>query len=365
MDSMPNDTSSNGDGVVPVYDHNEPTYTLFGGQYRCTGGFLKQKPCSESFGRKCDYERHKRRHAINEDDLKLPCVEWQTDFPDCPFKTHQMTGLRRHIRTHYGNKNQMCSHCPLGFVDQSALLRHRKEMHDYVPNNKKINTSSGPISKPQPSSNARNNVSPELRKSTTAKKHAKASRSESLARNRSSNTTVSFEGSGDLSSYNSIMFTLSPGPSFSYPRVSSPFSSGSSSQWSAISGDDANPITRRTQFDLDDFGLSSSSSSSSYTPSPVLSASLTRAFSVFSSGSFSQLSVDSDDDSDDFSITNRRRGRRGVMNVDEMCNAPGPPGYYCGASGYRSSNDHLPHPDTHYAPHPYCYDPSRPHHYRD
>lgn len=161
-------------------------------------------------------------------------------------------------------------------------------------------------------------------------------------------------GSDDTSS-SSSSYAWSPLLSSSFAGALGPFSSGSDDTSSIIGSrtqlvpiDSANHSGRSS---------SSSSGSSSYALSPMLSHSLSRASSTFSSGSSSQASAFGGDDD----LDTVRRARRGVMKPHELCNPPSPQD--CHGSGNFSSNDYSPTQVTSYAPHPYCFDPRRPHHY--
>ncbi|KAG0699533.1 hypothetical protein DFH29DRAFT_1014469 [Suillus ampliporus] len=86
-----------------------------------------QADCSEIFVKYADLKKHEAGHARPEN------VHTCT-FPGCDFATLQKRSLDIHYARHTGEQRYGCPHdCAFRTHDPSALTRHRKAKHGYVP----------------------------------------------------------------------------------------------------------------------------------------------------------------------------------------------------------------------------------------
>ncbi|KAF9266393.1 hypothetical protein L218DRAFT_996574 [Marasmius fiardii PR-910] len=100
--------------------------------------------CGVVIARRGDMPRHRRLHAAPEamDDMLHRC-SWK----GCTYASLQKPNVQVHYRTHTKERNQVCPDCDSKFSDPGSLIRHRKNLHGYVPTARKkpqrlVNTSS-------------------------------------------------------------------------------------------------------------------------------------------------------------------------------------------------------------------------------
>ncbi|TFL02141.1 hypothetical protein BDV98DRAFT_582452 [Pterulicium gracile] len=360
---------------------------------------------SGKFTRSTDFKRHQRlEHAKNRNDLRFRCN--LPEFPSCKLAGGTPKNLEVHITSvHLKIKNQRCLEplCGAIFSDPARLSKHRKSEHGHKLDNKKHNSNTGPTAKSRSASGLRyqppgltstgvpvqvafgfgspgitfppgwsmSNLRPELfssaaRASGPPSASASSSQWSTISGDDDANpiiprtnqfmptTSTSTSGSDDPSSGSrSSSYAWSPVLPSPSSRALSPFSSGSDNTSPII---DTQPMPMLID-SADDFGRYSPSSSS-YTLSPVPSLLLSRASSTFSYGLSPQGSAFGGEDD----LDTIRRARRGVMKPHEMCSPPSPQDCYHGPE-YRSSSNYFLENDSSYAPHPFCYDPSRPYHH--
>ncbi|OAX36789.1 hypothetical protein K503DRAFT_801761 [Rhizopogon vinicolor AM-OR11-026] len=86
-----------------------------------------QAHCSESFTKFADFKKHEAGHA-------RPEKVHTCNFPGCDFTTLQKRSFEIHYARHTGEQRYSCPHnCDFRTHDPSALTRHRKAKHGYVP----------------------------------------------------------------------------------------------------------------------------------------------------------------------------------------------------------------------------------------
>ncbi|KAG2130910.1 hypothetical protein DEU56DRAFT_463844 [Suillus clintonianus] len=91
-----------------------------------------QAKCSETFTKFTDLKKHEAGHALPEN------VHTCT-FPGCDFTTLQKRSFDIHYARHTGEQRYVCPHdCTFRTHDPSALTRHRKAKHGYVPSVRSI-----------------------------------------------------------------------------------------------------------------------------------------------------------------------------------------------------------------------------------
>ncbi|KAF9265219.1 hypothetical protein L218DRAFT_986424 [Marasmius fiardii PR-910] len=105
----------------------------------------KQKPQNHPDGEQCeqcgaiiarrgDMPRHKRIHAeAAERNAMLHKCSWE----GCNYSSLQRPNVDTHYRTHTKERNQACPDCDSKFSDPGSLIRHRKNLHGYVPKPRK------------------------------------------------------------------------------------------------------------------------------------------------------------------------------------------------------------------------------------
>ncbi|KAJ3848441.1 hypothetical protein EV368DRAFT_2436, partial [Lentinula lateritia] len=55
----------------------------------------------------------------------------------CAYSSSQRSNFNTHYRTHTQEKSKACPDCSFRTGDPSSLTRHRKRIHNYVPNPRK------------------------------------------------------------------------------------------------------------------------------------------------------------------------------------------------------------------------------------
>ncbi|KAG1858988.1 hypothetical protein DFJ58DRAFT_781116 [Suillus subalutaceus] len=84
-----------------------------------------QAKCGETFTKFAEFKRHEARHAEN---------VYTCTFPGCDFATLIKRSFDVHSARHTGEQRYGCPHdCTFRTHDPSALTRHRKTKHGYVP----------------------------------------------------------------------------------------------------------------------------------------------------------------------------------------------------------------------------------------
>ncbi|KAG1838397.1 hypothetical protein DFJ58DRAFT_861279 [Suillus subalutaceus] len=84
-----------------------------------------QEKCGETFTKFTEFKRHEARHAEN---------VYTCTFPGCDFATLIKRSFDVHSAKHTGEQRYGCPHdCTFRTHDPSALTRHRKTKHGYVP----------------------------------------------------------------------------------------------------------------------------------------------------------------------------------------------------------------------------------------
>ncbi|KAJ8584951.1 hypothetical protein M405DRAFT_430955 [Rhizopogon salebrosus TDB-379] len=86
-----------------------------------------QAYCSETFNKFAELKKHEAGHA-------RPEKVHTCNFPGCEFTTLQKRSFEIHYARHTGEQRYVCPHnCAFRTHDPSALTRHRKAKHGYVP----------------------------------------------------------------------------------------------------------------------------------------------------------------------------------------------------------------------------------------
>ncbi|KAG1736690.1 uncharacterized protein EDB91DRAFT_502378 [Suillus paluster] len=101
-----------------------------------------QAHCSETFDKFTDLKKHEAGHARPEN-------VYTCTFPGCDFTTLKKKSLEIHYARHTGEQRYGCPHgCTFRTHDPSALTRHRKTKHGYVPPPRGGNTRGGRAAAP-------------------------------------------------------------------------------------------------------------------------------------------------------------------------------------------------------------------------
>ncbi|KAL0580999.1 hypothetical protein V5O48_000993 [Marasmius crinis-equi] len=90
--------------------------------------------CSSVISRKNDLNRHMQTHNKDKSTYPFAC-----SYPDCEFRSLQVSNYKTHMKTHTGVKDQICTYpqCTFRTSDPGSLTRHRKRKHKYVPRSRR------------------------------------------------------------------------------------------------------------------------------------------------------------------------------------------------------------------------------------
>lgn len=92
---------------------------------------FKCEHCSNEYKTKKTLDRHlKKAHDIG--NVKLTVRVRKHLCSVCPKRFYDATKLKRHIRTHTGQRPFACSMCDKRFIDKSYVKQHLKSVHDVV-----------------------------------------------------------------------------------------------------------------------------------------------------------------------------------------------------------------------------------------
>ncbi|ESK91496.1 c2h2 finger domain [Moniliophthora roreri MCA 2997] len=86
--------------------------------------------CHRTLSRGADLRRHAKTHLSKEKRAK---VEHRCPEPGCTYKTLQPSNLKTHRNTHTGELPNKCPNCSRCFSDPGSLIRHRRSVHNYKP----------------------------------------------------------------------------------------------------------------------------------------------------------------------------------------------------------------------------------------
>lgn len=78
--------------------------------------------CDKGFTRKQSLNRHIKVH---DDSTKVFTCTF------CPKTFRSSSNMKRHIMSHTGEKNQICTECDATYADRSCLNKHMERMHGH------------------------------------------------------------------------------------------------------------------------------------------------------------------------------------------------------------------------------------------
>ncbi|KAG7088843.1 hypothetical protein E1B28_012798 [Marasmius oreades] len=179
--------------------------------------------CGVVIARRGDMPRHKRTHAAVEDkNAMLHRCSWE----GCSYSSLQRPNVDTHYRTHTKERNQACPDCDSKFSDPGSLIRHRKNLHGYIPKARKTRQR-GSTAAPEQSSSTRGSRrhQPYSRSPSTSSSSSGSSSPEPTAA--ASITTAATEVTTTTSTPTTNAFPVILPPEYDYTAMESIFLSKS------------------------------------------------------------------------------------------------------------------------------------------
>ncbi|KAJ3807898.1 hypothetical protein F5876DRAFT_67738 [Lentinula aff. lateritia] len=89
-----------------------------------------------------DYPYQMRKHMQTHGHADASQAKFRCTWDGCAYSSSQRSNFNTHYRTHTQEKSKACPDCSFRTGDPSSLTRHRKRIHNYVPNPRKARRSS-------------------------------------------------------------------------------------------------------------------------------------------------------------------------------------------------------------------------------
>ncbi|KAF8825606.1 hypothetical protein HHX47_DHR6000174 [Lentinula edodes] len=89
-----------------------------------------------------DYPYQMRKHMQTHGHADASQAKFRCTWGGCAYSSSQRSNFNTHYRTHTQEKSKTCPDCSFRTGDPSSLTRHRKRIHNYIPNPRKARRSS-------------------------------------------------------------------------------------------------------------------------------------------------------------------------------------------------------------------------------
>ncbi|KAJ3874348.1 hypothetical protein F5051DRAFT_474137 [Lentinula edodes] len=89
-----------------------------------------------------DYPYQMRKHMQIHGHADASQAKFRCTWGGCAYSSSQRSNFNTHYRTHTQEKSKTCPDCSFRTGDPSSLTRHRKRIHNYIPNPRKARRSS-------------------------------------------------------------------------------------------------------------------------------------------------------------------------------------------------------------------------------
>ncbi|KAJ4473408.1 hypothetical protein C8J55DRAFT_562919 [Lentinula edodes] len=84
-----------------------------------------------------DYPYQMRKHMQTHGHADASQAKFRCTWGNCGYSSSQRSNFNTHYRTHTQEKSKTCPDCSFRTGDPSSLTRHRKRIHNYIPNPRK------------------------------------------------------------------------------------------------------------------------------------------------------------------------------------------------------------------------------------